>query len=60
MSKARKEWPVSELVRTGTGRYHEQCGSEVIGREVNSGWQGQALLNEKETGHKRFIQVRGT
>lgn len=57
MSKARKEWPVSELVRTRTGRFHKQCGSGVVRREVNSGQQGQALLNEKETGHKRFIQV---
>lgn len=42
------------LVRTGADRCHRQCGSEVIRREVNSGWQGQAFMNEKESGHKRF------
>lgn len=53
MSKARKEWPVQELVRTGAGRHPERRGPEVTG-EVNSGGQGQALTNEGETGHKRF------
>ena len=36
-TKAWEEWPASQLVRTRAGRYHEQCGSEVIGRRSTQG-----------------------
>lgn len=49
-----QEGAASILVRTRARRYHEQYRSGVIRREVNSGWQGQVISNEKQTGHKRL------
>lgn len=42
-SKARKEWPASQLIRTRAASYHEQCGSEVTGWRSTQGGRTRHL-----------------